>query len=690
MERQHLRILVVEDSINAAQQLLNAIRNIGYPVRESRADDEETLVTALEQGELDLLFCSVDLEGLDVAKVRAALDRAGQNIPLVGFQADVDITATVKAMKAGATALVSPDRQDYLKLVLERELDFLHLRRTLKQTESALQESEQRCQVLLESSKDAVAYVLDGMHIYANRVYLDLFGFDDMEDIEGMPIMDMVEPEDHAKLKDFLGRYMRGDESARELDLRGLRQDESVLSISMEFSDATYEDESCTQVVIRDHTAARMLESEMEDLKVRDPLTALFNRGYFLNQLEQNIEDERREKAGLLFLEVDGMQNIRDQHGLAGSDVTLRELAAVLDGAFGHMGSPARLTDEAFGVLVEDASVLQKLVDPLLKEISEFEFTVDGKPIQVTASVGWSPLILLPNETSAALDCVEQACADARAGGGNAARRYRVADDELEDAGSDQKQLAVRVRDAIKENRLKLYYQPIVSLHGGVAENYEVLLRMVNENGDIIEPRNFLGAAESYGLGPSLDRWVVANTLHVLAKRVKAGRDMNFFVKLSASTLTDAKFLPWLKGRLELTGLPGNRLILETNESAVMAKLKESKRFADQVNKLGCRFAIDHFGANSGGIKILKHLPADFIRIHGDLVLNMVEDEAAFARVESIAEAVNRIGKTTIACHVDDSGVLPLLWQVGVGYIQGNFLQVAQDSLDFDFVGEMV
>ncbi len=687
--QQHIRLLIVEDDINVAQEIVNVVRNTGHAVRESRADDMETLLYALEDNQLDIVFSSVHIEGLSLGQVKQSLNRAKLNIPLLALSDTPDLNEAIEVMRAGAAGLVSRENPEFLAMVLDRELANLTVVRRLAEVEEALKESEERCKNLLDSSKDAVAYVLDGMHIFANPVYLELFGVDDIEDIEGMPIMDTVVADDHAKLKDFLSRYGRGDESAKELNLRGVRSDGGRLSITMEFSDATYEDEACTQVVIRDHTAAQQLETQMRDLKVRDPLTGLFNRGHFMEHLTNIIEGEDRNKKGLLYVEVDGFQKIKDGFGMSGSDVVLKGAAQEIQAAIGDMGMVARLNDQAFTVVVPDIKNMKTRMEQTLAAVRQHAFKVDGKALSVTVSVGCSALIDLPNEPMAALDCVEQACADAMASGGDTHRPYRVAGAATSGDEAEEKELAIRVRDAIKENRLKLLFQPIGSLHGDTDENYEVLMRMMTEKGDLISPRHFMGAAIKYRLAPSLDRWVIANALHQLANRIRSGHETRFFVKLCSTTLQDKKFIPWLANRLKISGVPGELLVIEAEEAGVMTHLKESKVLYQQVKALGCGFAIDGFGRNTSALKLLKHLPADFIRIHGELILSMAEDEAVLEQVRTLASSVNGIGKTPIACRVDDAALLPLLFQVGINKIQGEFLQEPQDVLDFEFVGEM-
>ncbi|MCB1735786.1 MAG: EAL domain-containing protein [Gammaproteobacteria bacterium] len=690
METQkHLRVLVVEDSINAAQELINVVRNLGHAVRDSRADDPETLHQALAADQFDVVFCATTIAELPIENVRAAMNRIGAHIPLIAYGEDLSPAAVVDNLHLGATALVSKSVPDHLEMILGRELGRLDIERRLAQAEAALAQSERRCQSLLDSSQDAIAYVLDGMHIYANQMYLHLFGFSDLADIDGTPIMDMVEPEDSEKLKGFLARYARGDKSARDLDVRGVSQGGARLNIGMEFSDATYEDEECIQVVIRDYTATRKLESQVADLITRDQLTGLYNRHYFVDAVDDAIAGERRQQAGLIFVELDGITGLKEQLGLSGTDVVLREVATVIAQSIGESGVVARLTDVAFTVLLMDAARLGQVADQLVKAIAEHSIKVDGDLLQVSVSVGSAMLAVLPNEADAALDGVEQACADARAAGGNTHRAFRIAKERFAQSDTDDKALAKCVRDAITSRRLKLLFQPIASLRGEPGERYEAQLRMLNEKRDEIHPRQFMAAAIRFQLAPSLDRWVLLTVMARCVQRRKENKKTEFFLKIAPTTVLDPKFLPWLKDQLGKARLDGRDLVLEITETTILEHLAESKAFHAAAKKLGCRIAIDNFGLSSGALKLLKHIHPDFVRVHGELVEVIHEDDNALRKVGEIAKAVSAMGSITIATHVNDAVLLPVLWQAGADLMQGAFLQEPGENLTFDFVGEM-
>ena len=192
-------------------------------------------------------------------------------------------------MQAGARDLVLREPAEHLTMVVEREFEALLQRRALHHYKKNYQESQTRARALIDSSRDAITYVHDGMHVYANSVYLGMFGFTEIEEVEGTPIMDMVAPTDHAKLKDFLRRYSKGESSDTTLQVQGLRPDTSHFNALMEFAHASIGGESCTQIIIRDQSSSKELEQKIKHLSKQDLLTGLYNRQYFIEDLEQNL-----------------------------------------------------------------------------------------------------------------------------------------------------------------------------------------------------------------------------------------------------------------------------------------------------------------------------------------------------------------------------------------------------------------
>lgn len=254
-------------------------------------------------------------------------------MPLIAIGDRVDETTLVAALRAGARDLVSQQQPEHLQLVVARELENLELRRALKRCEKSYRESEKRCRSLLDSSRDAISYVHEGMHVYCNTAYLAMFGFSELEDLEGMPLMNLVAPEDHGKLKDFLRRYSKGADERAELEILALRADGETFKAQMEFTPASIEGERCTQIVVRDDSIDQdELESRIRQLSNQDLLTGLYNRQYFIQVLDSTISEiaEAGGEAVLFFIAPDNFKAIKENVGIAVSDLMLGDFATLL------------------------------------------------------------------------------------------------------------------------------------------------------------------------------------------------------------------------------------------------------------------------------------------------------------------------------------------------------------------------
>ncbi|MFP5507271.1 MAG: PAS domain S-box protein, partial [Gammaproteobacteria bacterium] len=285
-EQQNLRLIIVEETQNDAEAIANVLRNAGQAVRFMYAEDREDLEQALDQQVPDIVLCARSLEALPLEQVIALLRERMLCIPVIAVGDIADEPQVIEVLRSGATDLVSYDAPEHLQLVVAREQRNLEMQRDLHFFRTGHKESERRCRVLLDSSRDAIAYVHDGMHIFANRSYLEMFGFEDLDEIEGTPIMDMVAGEDHGSFKDFLRTYGKEPDGPDRLDVKCVSAKGSF-NAEMEFTPASIDGEPCTQIIIRDQTIGnKELEQKLKYLSKQDVLTGLFNRQYFMEELE--------------------------------------------------------------------------------------------------------------------------------------------------------------------------------------------------------------------------------------------------------------------------------------------------------------------------------------------------------------------------------------------------------------------
>ena len=287
-EKKTVRLLILEDSQNEAERLVSLFRNAGRATRVHRITSSEDLLEILPQG-WDLLIAAPESNAMAPSEALSSIRRQAKDIPFIQLITGNDSDAVTEALALGAQDALPQGEDERLILVAKRELANLEERRARRAAEVALRETEKRCQLLLDSSVDAITYVHDGMHIYANRAYVDLFGYDDAEELEGMPMIDLIAGSDQATFKDFLKGYQTTENNA-DLACSGIKVDGQAFSARMTFSPATYDGEPCIQVVIRADSDNAQLEEKLREVSSQDLVTGLYNRGHFLDLMDSAVE----------------------------------------------------------------------------------------------------------------------------------------------------------------------------------------------------------------------------------------------------------------------------------------------------------------------------------------------------------------------------------------------------------------
>ncbi len=680
-QKKTIRLLILEDSQNEAERLVSLFRNAGQATRVHRLTSSEDLADVLQQT-WDLLISAPRSENLEPSEAISAVRKQGKDIPIIQLIEGNDAEAITEALMLGAQRALPQGEDEWLVLIASRELANLEDRRARRSAELALREAEKRCQLLLDSSVDAIAYVHDGMHIYANRAYLELFGYEDVEELEGMPMIDLIASCDQADFKSFLKNYQSMQGSA-ELVCGGVRADGGNFKASMHFSPASYDGEPCIQVVIRAESDNAELE-KLREISSQDLVTGLHNRNHFLELLDNAVE--RAVKAGqgasLAYLRVDRFASLQADLGLGNSDRLLAELAQILRAHFADKAQLARFGDDAFAVLVTDATPaqLEQSLTALLRKVDSHLFEIDGRTIQATLSIG---VAALDEQTAKARDVIDRAhrCAE-ELSDGNALNIYNPAHELA--AAANRGEVTAMVQQALEQNSFRLLFQPVISLRGDSHEHYEVLLRLLDPQGVEVPPGEFLGAAKDAGLAARIDRWVLLNSIKLLAEHRSKGHSTRLFLHLSSSSLQDATLLPWLGVALKASRLPPDSLVFQIDENDAVAYLKQAKALVQGLTGLGCRIALSQFGCVLNPFNTLKHLNVDFVKIDGSYTQDLSRQENQEALKQLLTE-LHEQAKQTVVPFVDSATVLATLWQAGVGYIQGQYLQGPSQSMDYDF-----
>ena len=684
-----VHLLILDPSQNDAEALVSLLRNAGRATRAHRITSEEDLEETIKTGTWDLLLArDVDQE-FGPEDALGMVRRMDKDIPFILLTTDSNRERTVQFLKAGAQDTVPAEHTDQLVLVVRRELAALDERRKRRALESHLREAEQRCQLLLESSKDAIAYINDGMHIYANQSYLEFLGYDDIDELICVPILDTLTMESQGQYKEFMKSFAETRKDGMSFNCVARRSDDQELSVTMSVSSATYDSEPCTQIVLQPEHSDAELEEKLRKISSQDLLTGLFNRQHFMDELTSVIAKaaENNESGTLAYIGLDNFMSTKGQLGIAGADLLLGDLATLLREQVGEDIVLARLSDDAFGILARNCEekAMVETCQKLCKKIEDHLFEIDGRTFQLTVSIGVAAITENAPKAADLLGRGHTASTDVRKLEGHENGNGVCAYNPVESEGLGKGDASEAIQKALDEDRFRLLYQPIINLRGEGEEHYEATVRMVDQDGEEVSPYDILPPTGPTDMAVKIDRWVILQTIKQLSTHRARGHETRLFLNVSAETIQDKTFSSWLSVALKAVRLPGDALIFQIREGDTTNHLKQAKDFVKTLHELHCKVSLSQFGGAINPFNTLKHVEVDYVKIDGSFTEELQKSDEAKEQVKEMVKGLQNAGKLTIIPMVENAAVLSTLWQAGVNYIQGYYVQAPVAEMNYDF-----
>ena len=546
-----------------------------------------------------------------------------------------------------------------------------------KATEQKLIEAEERYRGLVETAHDLV-WSMDrtGRWTYLNDAVTRIYGYEAAEMIN-MPYTEFQAPESVARDEAAFRSVLKGEEL---LQYETVHLDKLGNTRHISFNAKPQLDEKGRVTTImgtaRDITAQKTFEHELTYQAQHDSLTGLYNRNYFQQELERLVTRVARSGAdcALLYMDLDQFKYVNDTLGHAAGDRLLIECSNMLKNHLREGDLLARFGGDEFTVLLYnvDKEGALRVAEHIRTLFENYCFMDSGKTFNVTSSIGVAYIDNNIETADEALSQADLACNISKAHGRNCLHLYDPYDKDKDGMAEDMG-WASRVRDAFENDRFQLSYQPIVSVADGNISDYEVLLRMQLDDGNVILPGGFLPAAERFGLIHHVDRWTVRRAITDLAKLHDEANPLHFAINLSGRAFEDKELLPMINSMLLETQLPPSSLTFEITESAAISNLAEATTFINRLKEMGCQFALDDFGTGFCSFAYLKHLPVDKLKIDGSFVKGLAHASVDQAMVKSMNQIAHALGKQTIAEFVENKETLALLKDYGVDYAQGHF-----------------
>jgi diguanylate cyclase (GGDEF)-like protein/PAS domain S-box-containing protein len=667
--------LIVEDSPDDAELAVRALRGAGLDVDHLRVETIESLDEALRDREWDLVISDFSLPKMDARKALELVRRVDPDVPFIIVSGTIGEERAVAAMRAGAQDyILKGEGLERLPPAVEREVREASNRRHRRQADEARREAEQEVRILasiVESSADAmISMTLRGEVLSWNRGAENAFGYSAGE-MMGAGCMRIVHERQQAQMSDALARVARGESVAGQ-ETTGLRRDGTSIDLSVTISPIYDEGGRVigASTVARDITDRKRVESRLAYLADHDLLTGLYNRRRFDEELTREIPLAQRSEHGgaALVLGLDNFKLLNDTLGHHTGDELLRRVAELLSETLDDVDIVARVGGDEFAILLREGSP-ERVARELLDAIKGEPLVGGEQPVRITASVGIAPLAGAVTSEEL-LTHADLAMYEAKDDGGDSLAVFEPTRHRRELLG-ERLQMAERIRRAIDEGSFEVYCQPILDVTADAVSQHELLVRMLDEEGGVISPADFLPIAERFGLIVAIDRWMVLRAIELVAEQSEQGRRICVEVNLSAGSMVDADLFNEIERAIGESGIDPAQLIFEVTETTAIENLGDAKRLAERLIQLGCRFALDDFGAGFGSFYYLKHLPFDFLKIDGDFIRRLPVNPTDQSMVEAIVQVCHQLEKRTIAEFVEDQATLDLLREYGVDFAQG-------------------
>ena len=435
----------------------------------------------------------------------------------------------------------------------------------------------------------------------------------------------------------------------------------------------------------------RKLRMQLSYQASHDALTGLINRFEFETRLQRLLENAHHENTAhaLIYIDLDQFKVVNDTCGHVAGDELLRQLSSLLTKNIRNHDTLARLGGDEFGLLLEycDSAYSLKIANTLLKLVQDFRFVWDDNNFVVGASIGVVVIDANSGNITDLMRAADAACYSAKDAGRN--RVHVVQENDTTLASHYGEMLWVtKINNALDENRFVLFYQRISSLNKSELKQkdmFEVLVRMKDENGEIIPPGAFIPAAERYNIMISLDRWVIGEVITWLSENHSTLQNLGkCSINISGSSIGHPDFLSYIKQKINTSNVPADKICFEITETSAVRHLSEATKFIDELKAIGCSFALDDFGCGLSSFAYLKNLQVDYLKIDGMFVRDIDNDPIDYAMVKSINEIGHVMGKKTIAEFVENDKVLAILQDIGIDYVQGYGIEAPRPLSDFN------
>ena len=434
---------------------------------------------------------------------------------------------------------------------------------------------------------------------------------------------------------------------------------------------------------------SKELQEQLSYVSERDHETGFFHRKSLTDKIQEAIDSAQTGNVTSTYIQIDiaNIDTIKDQFGISAIDKLGSHVAEALKTVCTNEEALGKINDESFGILTleNDEDKLVELGARLRDAIDDNPVTINSQKISPELYIGATALDTSLKKVADALSAAKSACDYAWENEIHELYLFAKESRSLTGTLLDQK-WTQELQDAIRESRLLLLYQPVVSITGKTEDRYQVYTQLVSKEGAKISVAELLPSIERSGVSAMLDRWVVTTALKKLAEHTDKSPDSQFFIKLTTGALNDQQFAPWLEKECKSNNVDPFRLVFDLREESIVSHLKDAREFAAQLQKLGCQIAIDAFGISQEPEKILSMIPASYLKLSFQLMASLKNgDKERIEDIKHICEQAKQKNTMTIAPFVESAESLSQIWSISIDFVSGDFFREPNENLGYDF-----
>jgi diguanylate cyclase (GGDEF)-like protein len=685
-DRHSISIAVLSQNQDDVALINGTLRDGGHAAHCHWIDRPGKLDDTLAADRVELIIVNCDRYPEGIRRVIKQKDRFNPEVPVIALRKQADENTIQEAMRDGACDLVSIGLRNRLQSVVTRELRALRAERALNSTIASAIEYKRQIRDYMQSSTAAIALAHEGIVIEANDAWLKLFKYASVDEVKGLPLMDSFDSQSHAALKGALNAAINGkwarDEKLKvqpHLDI-GQRSE-----LELEFQRMDFDSVPCVHVRIAPPDSSKQEPTALvHDALKRDPTTLFYHRAQFIERLAKRLK--RSPESGLhvlAYVKIDKFAEVQKKIGIIESEEVLAQFAEEMRKRMHPRDVAGRFEGTSLMVLLERGNARDGLVwgQQLANHMSKTTFDVGEKSAQITCTVGACAVSDVFDNLEELVAATVDAYRLGKKAGGNTCFLNESAHEDTKQKEFDAVWIK-RLKSALMDDRFMLAQLPIAGLRRNSIEMYDLLVRMVDEQGRPVLPSEFLPAAVRNNTMKNIDRWMIKAAID-FCEQSSADR---VFVRLSRQSVVDKGTIGWMQREFDERGFDCSRLVMQLPERDAAWHITQTRDIVGKLKKLGVGFALEHYGVDQERFQMLDILKPDYIKVDGELMHTLMTDTAMQEAVQRIVNAATQRGIKSIAERVENANAMAVLFQLGLDYMQGHYVHapevVLQDKTD--------